>query len=173
MKNRDMEEPFQIVFEMCKNMNSPGFRFIQKVISKDENEISLMSIIQNVTIKTGSKFETYKEVVNPNSETHEIYKNTVYIPDYLRKQVTRLRLASHNLKVETGRWSRTPKENRVCPCDNESIQDEKHVLLHCPLSRSFRQEYGTLQFNSVYSLMNCSDIVNMCKYTYKVLQIYQ
>ena len=168
-----MLEPFQIVYEKCKNLNTPGFRHLQKVINKDENEISLESIVRKVTNKSGTKFKTYREVLNPKLEKHEIYDRKVYIPDYLRKQFTRLRLISHNLKIETGRWSNTPVENRVCKCDRVSIQNEIHVLLHCPLSRSLRQEYITLSFNSLCNLINCKDLVNMCKYIKRVLQIFQ
>ena len=173
MKNRDLEEPFQIVYEMCKNQNSPGFKFIQKAINKNENEISLDSVIHKVRQEAGSKFKTYREVLNPNLEKHEIYNNAVYIPDYLRLQFTRLRLMSHNLKVETGRWSRTPEPNRVCRCDRESVQNEKHVLLQCPLSAHLRQENAPLQFNSVEALMNCNDMMKLCKYVNMVMQIYQ
>ena len=37
------------------------------------------------------------------------------VPEYNRKAFTRLRLSSHKLKIETGRWSRIPKEARRCP----------------------------------------------------------
>ena len=41
---------------------------------------------------------------------------------------------SQNLKVETGRWRRQPRAERVCQCDREKVQDEKHVLLECTLT---------------------------------------
>ena len=44
--------------------------------------------------------------------------------------ITRFRLGSHNLPIETGRWSRTPRENRLCPrC--KVLGDEIHFLFHC------------------------------------------
>ena len=60
---------------------------------------------------------------------------------------------SHNLKVETGRWSRTPKELRVCSCTSDTIQTEEHVLLHCPLSDQCRQRYPALNFSSMSELL--------------------
>ena len=63
---------------------------------------------------SATKFVTYREVLNPDLEFHDIYKSSVYIPDYLRVAFSRLRLMSHNLKIETGRWSRLPRESRLC-----------------------------------------------------------
>ena len=56
-----------------------------------------------------------------------------YIPDYLRITFTRFRLSSHRLRVEVGRWSRTPREERVCACGT-GVQDEFH-LFQCPRVR--------------------------------------
>ena len=33
--------------------------------------------------------------------------------DEVGKSMTKFRLGSHNLKIETGRWNRTPRENRL------------------------------------------------------------
>ena len=32
LQNRDMDEPFQIAYEICKAANSNGFKFLKKVI---------------------------------------------------------------------------------------------------------------------------------------------
>ncbi len=34
--------------------------------------------------------------------------------EFKRIVYTRFRLSAHNLKVETGRWARLPREERVC-----------------------------------------------------------
>ena len=49
-------------------------------------------------------------------------------------------LSSHSLKVETGRWSRIPKDDRLCGC-GEAIQDEEHVLLRCPKTDFAREKF--------------------------------
>ena len=44
--------------------------------------------------------------------------------------ITRFRLGSHNLPIETGRWSRIKREDRLCrSC--LVLGDEKHFLFHC------------------------------------------
>lgn len=49
--------------------------------------------------------------------------------------VTHLRMGSHKLAVETGRWSsqRVARSQRVCACcDMEVVEDELHFMLECP-----------------------------------------
>ena len=90
----------------------------------------------------------------------------------MRTSFTRLRLMSHRLKFETGRWSRMVRNRRVCNCDNESVQDEKHVLLQCRLSANLRSEFRMLSFNSMINFVGSGDIYSLCKYIHKVLRIY-
>ena len=117
MSNRDMEEPFQIAFEMCKNLNTPGYKFLKKVIDESNDSNSLEKIVQVIRSKDdATKFVTYRTELNPDLASHCVYTKSVYIPDYKRISFTRLRLMSHNLKVETRRWNRIARENRECLC---------------------------------------------------------
>ncbi|ELU11764.1 hypothetical protein CAPTEDRAFT_204841 [Capitella teleta] len=78
-----------------------------------------------------TRYQTYLEM-NPDLCVHPIYENKEeYVPDSRRIAATRLRLSSHRLLVETGRWSRIPRENRVCASDATFVQDETHVMLYC------------------------------------------
>ena len=80
---------------------------------------------------------------------------------------------SHNLKIETGRWSRIPRESRVCSCNNIVIQDECHVLLGCPLSQHIRDIYNQLNFTSLENLFNeKSHLLDFCKYIHEVLNLF-
>ena len=67
-----------------------------------------------------------------------IYCNRSFVPEFPRLAVTRLRLSSHYLRIETGRWSRLPQENRLCKCGQ--CQTEEHVLLNCKLTESLRSK---------------------------------
>ena len=51
------------------------------------------------------------------------------------------RLSSHNLKIETGRWTRQPRELRLCLCGQ--VQDEMHVIQFCPLTERLRYFHPT------------------------------
>ena len=169
-----MEEPFQKVYEICRNMNTPGFRFLQKAMQEDPNDDSLeksADTIRNMP-DSNTKFVTYRSLLNPDLSTHPSYGKEVYIPDYMRASFTRLRLMSHQLRVETGRWSRTDRMRRVCQCDNTSVQDENHVLLLCPLSAQIRSEFRMLSFTSMKHLVGSEDVYNMCKFVHRVLKLY-
>ena len=175
MQNRDMEEPFQIVYEMCKNANSKGFKFLQKVMNGNDALDSLEKITISISNNVNAtKFQTYCNELNPGLERHNAYGKSVFLPDYIRVTFTRLRLMSHNLKIEIGRWSRLPRRERVCQCDRVELQDEKHVLLECPLSAHVRQRqrYQTLPLDSISSLMNCGNVIDLCNFINDTLNIY-
>jgi hypothetical protein len=46
--------------------------------------------------------------------------------------VIKFRLGSHYLPIETGRWSRKPRSERLCT-NCGVLGDEEHVLYHCTL----------------------------------------
>ena len=97
------------------------------------------------------------------------YQCTKFIPDFKR----RLRVMSHSLRVETGRWSRIPPEMRLCTCDQHAVQTEEHVLLACPLSRTLRQRYGSLDFTNMTTLMESKgNEKELCNFTFDVLYLY-
>ena len=74
-------------------------------------------------------------------QTHNLYKVTfqheLYLSNIksvkLRVAMTRLRLSSHNLAIETGRYHpRTVRHHRYCrQCDRLDIEDEYHFMCKC------------------------------------------
>lgn len=59
--------------------------------------------------------------------------------------MAQLRTGSHWLAVETGRWQRLEREQRVCPhCDVAAIEDEAHMLFDCPFYAGLRLQYAAL-----------------------------
>ena len=87
---------------------------------------------------------------NQSCALHTVY--TTDVPERDRKAFTQLRLGSHRLKIETGRWSRISRENRLCSCGQ--IQTECHVLLSCPVNEYLRQQYPHLDFSDLLALMD-------------------
>ena len=173
MQDRDMDGPFLIVYEMCKCAYSKGFKYLQMVINDNNNVDSLEKIALTVRNSLdATKFQTYCTELNPDLEVHDAYGKSVFLPDYMRISFTRLRVMSHNLKVETGRWSRMSRINRVCQCDRRSVQDDKHVLLECPLSANVRLQYQMLPLDSMSSLMKCNKVKDLCNFVKDILKIY-
>ena len=121
----------------------------------------------------GTKFNMYKDKLNMSMSLHPVYITNTFIPDHLRESFSRVRLMSHNLKIETGRWSRIPRELRVCQCNNTNVQSETHVLIDCELVHSIRLRYPMLNFRDINSLFNESThIYLLCKYVHEVLKYF-
>ena len=106
----------------------------------------------------GTKAETYR-LLNPELKVHPVYTTKEYVDERARISFTQLRLSSHSLKVETGRWSRIAREERLCQCGG-SIEDEEHVLLRCPKTNDAREKFhvNPEEFADIGSLMNNLDV---------------
>ena len=71
------------------------------------------------------KFKIYTEI-NPKLEKSPFILN----PHPLSKDVIRFRLGSHVLPIETGRWSRKLRKDRLCN-DCGVLGDERHAIFDC------------------------------------------
>ena len=59
--------------------------------------------------------------------------------EFERELVTRFRTGSHSLAVEIGRYTNTPRENRLCSCGT-GIQTVWHIFTQCPMTRTIVQK---------------------------------
>ena len=70
--------------------------------------------------------------------------NSLYLSnlqnDYVRIALTKLRLGSHNLLVERGRWNKTNYLERKCLLCND-VEDEYHFVILCPKYYELRVKY--------------------------------
>ena len=77
--------------------------------------------------KTEFKFEDYLNDLSNNE---------------IRKNLTRLRLSSHNLAIESGRYEGIERQNRICEhCNYNTVESEYHFLLICPKYYDLRMQY--------------------------------
>ena len=74
-------------------------------------------LCEQVRTDQSSKVGTYL-ARNP---TLDVYTGCV-IPEFNRTVYTHFRLSAHNLKGETGRWARLPREERLCDCKNGRVR---------------------------------------------------
>ena len=83
-----------------------------------------------------------------------------------------MRLSSHRLRVETGRWARggaqTLCENRLCTCG--AVQDERHVLTACPRTEHIRQTYGNVFHYP--NILAFAKRIDDFSFIYEVLKVY-
>ena len=85
--------------------------------------------------KTNFKFENYLR--NIRDET-------------LRKTLTRFRLASHKLAIETGRVQNIDRQDRLCRlCNINRIESEYHFLCVCPKYCELRSKYLNIHWFTI------------------------
>ena len=89
-------------------------------------------------------------VNKPKLRFYRIFKNTFKPETYVklnlsvheRSQLAQLRFGILPLKVETGRFSNTPLEDRKCEmCNADEIEDECHFLFECERYSDIRNEW--------------------------------
>lgn len=125
---------------------------------------SFESLQHQIRQATTTRRSAYTRI-NPALDTHPVYEDED-VPEHWRTAFTRLRLSSHHLAYERGRWSRTPPEQRLCACGH--TQTDEHVLLNCALTEPIRLRLNisstTLQ--ELFSLPH----FNACEYCFLVLK---
>ena len=73
---------------------------------------------------------------------HQLYLETIGVKKF-RIAMTKLRVASHRLEIEVGRWAkpnRIPIDERKCRFCNK-LEDEFHFILECDLYKELREHY--------------------------------
>ena len=102
-------------------------------------DMSMVRLKHDIRSSLRTKFITYRCVNAPLCVPSVYRRSDIVIPERLRVVFSRMRLSSHNLRIETGRWSRLARQDRLCGCGE--IQDEKHVLCDCPMTQHLRNRY--------------------------------
>ena len=77
--------------------------------------------------KDDSHYRYYMYMLNNPDLTPSIF---VHHMRYISSIITKFRLGSHFLPIETGRWSRKPRNERLCPTCNV-LGDERHLIYNC------------------------------------------
>ena len=140
--------PLKFALNLVKSVNTASYKLMKEIlgdsniINKDKHK--LVNAIKLNTVS--SKRATYISM-NPSLYSPKIYQNDT-INEYKRIQYNRLRLPSHYLSVEIGRWSRTPQEERLCTC-LQDVQTENNIVFQCELTAFIRLEYHITVSNLV------------------------
>ena len=142
------DDPFIAIWEICSNARTHGARYLQNVI-EEQNHVSKDIDHRKSVIRQSNrtKYKTYYEL-NPDLSVHPIYLNKdMNVPEYQRIATTRLRLSSHNLAIETGRWSRIHPDQRLCSCG--SVQTEEHIVCFCTRTLHIRLQYPGCDYTNL------------------------
>lgn len=124
--------------------------------------------------------------------TYSLFKCSFGYETYLdklsrtyRHALTRLRLSSHQLRIEAGRYgvNRTERNQRYCTfCDRLDLEDEYHFIIICPTYNDLRHiflkrfYYVRPSMFKFIELMNCQQyrvMLNLGKFIYQALQVRQ
>ena len=169
-----VDDPFMHVLRLTMARNTKMAAYITSLTTcADFIEADRRERIDRVQSSTRTKSATYTSI-NPSFEIHPIYQQggeAVAVDDYLRIAFTRLRTSSHRLKIETGRWSRIPRERRLCQC-GEDVQTEEHVLAHCELTRGIREKYGQ-RIDCFRMFMKCEKSKAQLHMVHEILELFK
>ena len=125
-------------------------------------------------LENSTRVRTYRLYSNFD---FKLYLDTLNIKKY-RQAFTKLRLSSHYLEIEVGRWhkpDKTPINERKCQICN-TIEDEFHFMLECPLYQELRQKYikkyywkrpNIIKFQELLSSENKNVLKNMSVFIQK------
>ena len=159
------------VLHEAMQCRTPAAAAMQHVIAyrSDPTSAELEKKKLNVQISTSTRRVMYR-TLNPDLSVSLVYDGGVAERD--RKSFTRMRLSSHRMRCETGRWSRIPAEERLCPCGN--VQNEFHVLLQCSLTQHLRDNMNikAISLNELFNF-KFNDKMTVSKYCNEVLLIHQ
>ena len=123
----------QIMFDLLLNNKTKFLKHYEQLDSKytnseeilTESRNSLKQRIYDLANAEHYKFKIYVDL-NPNLAPSPFLQSVHPIAS----EIIKFRLGSHYLPIETGRWNRTPRHERLCNFCGE-FGDEKHVIYNC------------------------------------------
>ena len=166
---------FSNMFVMPRNNsgNLSNFHMVIKQRLEDQyeqqwrNEINESSKCTLYRIfKTEFKFENY----------------LCFLPLYERNTFCKFRTCNHKLPIEVGRYTNTPRINRICIfCNNNTLCDGFHFVLECSILSEVRNQFlpkychqrpNVLKFKNIMSSQNLNVIKKLVKYLKESFNIF-
>ena len=163
------DDPLMFAMNLSK-ANRSLHDYMMRVKDDFSEELEYGKMCSTMRDSTSTRYTTYI-TMNPDLTTHPVYRAVPtkdFIPEHLRISFTRVRTSSHRLRVETGRWARLDRHERLCRC-GEAVGDEEHTLTACKLTEPLRAEYGrVIVFPDI--IVSPADYVDF-KYIHEALKI--
>ena len=138
-------------FKLSLQQNSTRSAVFEKLLSEQTNFLRHYVELDaryasSKMLKLQSMDEVRQKIKDLGSDIDNHYKYWIYMQmnpnlvkspfldriDIIGKCITKFRAGSHNLKIETGRWCRTARVDRLCANCNE-LGDELHAIYRCNL----------------------------------------
>ena len=133
------------------------------------------SIIESSSLRS---YITFKSIL-----CYEKYLD--FVPSKYRVALSRLRLASHQLRVVTGSYgnNRIEYANRTCNiCNSSDIEDDYHFVIVCHVYKDLRKKYikqyymnrpSVFKYTQLMQSSNKTLIINLAKYVYYAFSLRQ
>ena len=93
------------------------------------------------------------------------------LPDALKYIVCKFRTVNHKLLINTSRYTRIPRNERVCKmCNSVQLGDEFHFCLECPALKELRNKFlpaniskrpNVINFGCILNIKNTITLVNV------------
>ena len=109
-----------------------------------------LQLLQTAAARDGaSKLQHYvRDVCGGKLEPTSIGASATYLGVIRergrREALAQWRTGSHWGAEETGRWQRTPRDQRLCPHCGGGTETVAHMIFHCPLYSSLRTRFTDL-----------------------------
>ena len=124
------------VSKILKELELEQFWISEKLPNRNQWAMLLKKKIQvreqlkwNNEIRDKEKLRTYRKIKSElKFEKYLLLRNT----SFHRELITKLRVGTNMLRVETGRWKHLQICDRICELCGLEVEDEKHFLLTCP-----------------------------------------
>lgn len=87
----------------------------------------------------------------------------IVLPPRHRSAFCKFRLGVAPIRIETGRYEGLPEESRICSfCDINTIENELHVILYCPIYNDIRQVLFAKAYACNFNFYSLSDYDKYC-----------
>jgi len=133
---------------------------------------SCVNLSRVETILKEKASESWLEEIHrkPKLRTYITFKSTFTVENYVRfgynkknrSLMAQIRLGILPLRVETGRYSNIPLQNRLCENCIDLVEDETHFIIHCTLYRDQRQTLFEKAIEMCPNFPMLSDKDKMC-----------
>lgn len=163
--NDPSDDPFSLVWSLCERQKTKGTSYFKNILNTyNHMESDINERRAELRQSSRTKSVTYMRV-NPLLTLNALCC-ALDIPEHLRLRLTRFRTSSHNLAIETGRWSRIEPEKRLCECGFPQTED--HVLCASPRTCHLRSAFQ-LDYSKLDRILDNPDIRTVCDYVNKCL----
>ena len=122
--------------QLIHNKNMSEDKKVMNGIRRRMTDISSQTIVTTLTKNTGKL-----DFLAISKKDHK-FEKYLYIHNFEhRRAISKLRTSSHKLEIETGRWRKIQRENRICQnCALNKVEDESHLLFDCQMHVAERKE---------------------------------